>query len=87
MPSWKSSSTGGNSWAADLTIVDRDLEGTTPEEIDAMLIWQTMLDGEILWSAEGGEIQSVPVGRRTRGAVRRLRDTSTTARCMNRTWG
>ncbi len=40
---------------ADVTIVDGDLEGATPEEIDVMPIWLTMLDGEPLWRLEGSE--------------------------------
>lgn len=34
---------------ADVMIIDGNLEEGTPEEIDAMSIWLTMLDGEILW--------------------------------------
>ncbi len=37
---------------ADVTIVDGNLEAATPEEIDAMPVWLTMLDGETLWRLE-----------------------------------
>ena len=39
---------------ADITIVDGNLEEATPEEIDAMPIWLTMVDGEVLWHANAG---------------------------------
>lgn len=36
---------------ADVTIVDGDLAATAPEQIGALDMWLTMLDGEIVWSA------------------------------------
>ena len=49
---------------ADVTIVDGTLEATAPEDIGALTIWQTLLDGEIAWQANSHVAGSMGAGDR-----------------------
>jgi len=46
---------------ADVTIVDGNLETTSPEHIPSLETWMTVLDGNIAWSATGESITATRV--------------------------
>jgi predicted amidohydrolase YtcJ len=37
---------------ADVAVVDGNLWRTDPERISSLSMWRTILDGEVVWSAE-----------------------------------